>query len=117
MAKTSGAQPGNDNAKRGMEVRESLRRSLCKLGMKVKVDHEDEHGEPYPNDDDLTNYQIGMDSVTDDMLIGERGSRETFTVVADRTDGKPAQSVELTGAGGNPIEMAWTVEVIEPDVD
>lgn len=111
----SGGQPGNDNAKRGMEARDSLRRSLCKRGMKVKADHEDEHGEPYPNDDGLTNYQIGMDSVTDDMLIGERGSRETFTVVADRTDGKPAQSHEIRMPDG--IDMKWTLEIVEPDAE
>lgn len=108
MAKTSGGQPGNNNAKRGMEARESLRRSICKLGMKVKADYEEKEDQPFP-DDGLTNYEIGMDSVSGNLLIGSKDERDVFKEVADRMDGKSVQAVELSTPDG-PIGVTYKME-------
>ena len=105
-----GAPLGNDNAKRGTAARDSLRRSICRLAINMRTEYEAEHGEPWPNEDDLTNYEIGLDLVSDDMLVGMKGGRETFREVADRTDGKAIQAIELTGGDGGPVGVIYKME-------
>lgn len=107
-----GAPEGNTNAKRGTAARDSLRRSLCRVGMKFKVDYQEEHNKPFPNEDELTNYEIGLDAVSHGMLLGGKGSRETFREVADRTDGKAVLAIEMSTPDG-PIGVVYKMEFPE----
>ena len=99
----AGAPKGNSNAKKGMEARNALRRSLCKRAIAFKAAYKKEHGEPYPNPDELTNFQIGLELVADHMLDREKDALPVFNAVADRIDGKPSQDVQLSGDPENPI--------------
>lgn len=80
----AGAPKGNDNAKRGTEVRQALRRAICKVGMKV-TEEEFEEG--------LTNYQKGLEALAAGFLPGDKDALAVFREVADRMDGKPVQQI------------------------
>ena len=94
----SGGQLGNDNATRGMECRQALKRALSRKSKKT--------------------YREGLDKVMDEYVRAAcDGQSWAIRDMIDRLDGKPAQSHEHSGPDGGAIEMAWTVEVIEPDAD
>ena len=93
----TGAPEGNTNAKRGMECRLALKRALSRKSEKT--------------------FREGLDLVMDEYVKAAcDGESWAIRDMIDRLDGKPAQSHEITGADGKPIEMAWTVEVVERDL-
>lgn len=90
-----GAPVGNTNAKRGMDCRQAMKRALSRKSDKT--------------------YREGLDLVMDEYVSAAcDGESWAIRDMIDRLDGKPAQSHEHTGPDGGPIEMNWTVEVIEP---
>ncbi len=92
----SGAQLGNDNAKRGMDCRQAMKRALSRKSDKT--------------------YREGLDLVMDEYVSAAcDGESWAIRDMIDRLDGKPSQSHEHTGHDGGSIEMKWTVEVIESD--
>ena len=93
-----GAQPGNTNATKGMDCRQALKRALSRKSDKT--------------------YREGLDMVMDEYVSAAcAGESWAIRDMIDRLDGKPSQSHEHSGPDGKAIEMAWTVEVIEPDAD
>lgn len=40
------------------------------------------------------------------------GEDRAIQEIGDRLDGRPAQSVAVTGEEGGPIEQKWTIEVV-----
>jgi len=92
----SGAQPGNNNATRGMECRQALKRALSRKS--------------------ADNYRKGLDLVMDEYVKAAcDGESWAIKDIIDRLDGKAIQAVEVTGGGGGSIDMKWTVEVVEPN--
>lgn len=81
----SGAQPGNANAKRGMECRLALKRALSRKSDKT--------------------YREGLDLVMDEYVQAAcDGESWAIRDMIDRLDGKAVQAVELTGGDGGPLE-------------
>ena len=87
----SGAQPGNDNATRGMECRQALKRALSRKSDKT--------------------YREGLDLVMDEYVKAACGG-ESWAIrdIIDRLDGKAVQSVELTGADGGAVGVIYKME-------
>ena len=92
----AGAPEGNKNAVNGAECKQALKRALSRKSEKT--------------------YREGLDMVMDEY-VKAACSGESWAIrdMIDRLDGRPSQSHEHTGKDGKPIEMAWTVEVIEPN--
>ena len=96
---TSGAQPGNDNAHKGGIYRRALKRALAELA--------DKHGfEP--------DYEIGLKIVAARQVSAavDDGDMQAAGQIADRFDGKPAQSVTLAGDAENPIAFSEVVRKV-----
>ncbi len=92
----SGAQPGNTNAKKGMECRLALKRALAHRSGKT--------------------YREGLDDVMEKYVEAAcDGESWAIRDMIDRLDGKPSQSHEISGPDGTPVEMKWTVEVVDAD--
>lgn len=49
------------------------------------------------------------EKILDDAVDGSLGA---FSVISDRLEGKPAQSVTLAGDPDSPIDLRWTMEVV-----
>jgi len=87
----SGAQPGNDNAARGREWRDAIRRAVARKG----------HDEP--GDDGA--YRRGLDAVADRFVeAAANGDAWAMKELGDRTDGKSVQAVEITGKDGESLK-------------
>ena len=79
----SGAQPGNDNAKRGFEYRLALRKAMAR-----------EHG----------TTSEGLEKVAKKLVeAAENGEQWAIKEIADRFDGKSSQSIVLSEDPENPI--------------
>jgi len=98
-----GAQPGNKNAaKKRLPWSQALKRALTKLAA--------EEGEDKPN------YRRGLDRVARQVVKqASDGNKEAWQEIANRVEGKPSQAVEVSGPEGGPIDMSWTVEVINAE--
>jgi len=91
---TRGAPEGNKNAANGMECRQALKRALAHKSKKT--------------------YRDGLDMVMNEYVEAAcDGESWAIRDMIDRLDGKPAQSMQLSGPDGSAMEMKWSVEVIE----
>ena len=76
--KRRGAKPGNDNAARGAEFREAIRRALSRSAGTVGK---------------------GLDKLCDQLIVAAAsGEQWAMQMVADRLDGKAAQTVYVGDA-------------------
>ena len=82
---------GNQNAAKGAEWREAIKRALTRASAKLK-------------DNDEIGWRRGLDSVADKFIAAaEDGEPWAMKEIGDRIDGKPAQSVDLTGEVNIPL--------------
>jgi hypothetical protein len=73
VSKRKGGQPNNDNAARGAEFREAIRRALARSAGSVGK---------------------GLDKLCDSLIVAAAsGEQWAMQMVADRLDGKAAQTV------------------------
>lgn len=80
----SGAQPGNDNAAKGAEWKQAIKRALA---------HKSN-----------SNYRAGLDLVATEFIAAAcAGDQWAVKEIGDRMDGKPAQSVTVAGDADNPL--------------
>ena len=57
-----------------------------------------------------------MDIVADKFVEAScNGEPWAMKELGDRIDGKPKQLTEISGTAGGPIDMKWTVELVESD--
>ena len=83
MAKTSGGQPGNDNARAGAEWRLALKRAQVCLSA--------------ASGDERPNARKGLDILANEVVkAAAAGERWALQEVGDRTDGKAHQSLSVT---------------------
>ena len=87
------AQIGNQNARRGGDWRNALRRALDQYS-----------GPKAPSGMALARI---AETVVDKALDGDR---DAIQEIANRLDGKPVQATELTGADGGPITGSITLK-------
>ena len=74
----SGAQPGNDNASKGAEWRQAIKRALAHKSGKT--------------------YREGLDKVAKEFVDAAcKGDQWEVNHLGDRMDDKPAQSIDLGG--------------------
>ena len=105
MPKTSGAQPGNQNAYKGRMWRDAIRYALAEIGRDEEPVEASEAAD-----------MRGLRKLARKFIAAaEQGDPWAFKELADRMDGKAAQQVQLTGADEGAIEMKWTVEIVEPE--
>ena len=99
-----GAQPGNNNAAKGADWRDAIRYELAKIGREL--------------DGDDPAYVKGLRKCAEEFIKADKtGEPWALRELGDRMDDKSKQSTELTGSGGEPLDMKWTVELIEPDAE
>jgi len=86
---TSGGQPGNSNATKDKRlVTDALRRAVVQSPEKLRK---------------------ACEKILDDA---KEGNLAAFSVIADRLDGKPAQSMTLSGDEDNPIAITEIQRVV-----
>ena len=80
-----GAQPGNDNATKGAECKQALKRALAHKSGQT--------------------FREGLDLVmTKYVEAACNGEPWAMRDIQDRLDGKPAQGLEVSGPDGGPVE-------------
>lgn len=91
----SGGQPDNDNAKKGMQYNSALKRALARSGNSVDG---------------------GLNKVCDQLVKAAIGGEQwAIKEVADRIDGRPAQTNILLGDEDNPVAFTKVVrEIVDP---
>ena len=96
----SGAQPGNQNAKRGRQWRQAIRKALAK--------YSDEQG-------DKISAKRGLELVACKFVeAAAAGEPWAMKELGDRMDGKPSQATEISGPDGGPIETRdWTWNIVD----
>jgi hypothetical protein len=88
----SGGQPGNQNATKGAEWRQALKRALSHKSGKT--------------------YREGLDEVAVKVVDAAcSGDVPAWREIADRMDGKPAQSVSVDAT----VDQKSSVQVTFPD--
>lgn len=99
----AGAPEGNDNASRGCDWRDAIRRALAKKGKDI--------------DGDAAAFRKGIDAVAEKFIeAASNGDAWAMKELGDRTDGKPVQAVELGGPGGGPVTAQLNyVPICPPD--
>ena len=93
------APKGNSNAKKGTQWREALERALarsCKTKAKT--------------------VGAGLDKIAD-IVVKEAldGNKDAWQEIANRLDGKHAQSVQLSGDEDNPVITRIETVIRKPD--
>ena len=84
MSDTRGGQPGNNNAHRGLEWRQAIKRALSHRSGK--------------------DYRSGLDAVAKKFIeAAENGDPWALKEIGDRIDGKAPQSIDLSGEVGLPV--------------
>ena len=103
----SGGQPGNTNAKRGRIIADCIRYSLAELGRDVEQEAGDEAGA----------VERGMRELTKQFVIKAKdGDLAAFREIADRTEGKSTQAIELGGPDGEPLRALLNyIPICPPD--
>lgn len=87
------AQEGNKNALNKGEFRNALRRALARKSEKSVAE--------------------GLNQVTDKLVeAAVAGEQWAIKEIADRMDGRPAQSVSVGGDEENPLKLVTTIEVV-----
>ena len=98
-----GAPPGNNNLRRGTEWRQSIKRSLARLGKEY-------------DEDCLLPYREGLALITDVLVrSAAEGNRWAIEELGNRTDGKPQQSIELSGDPDRPVGVALPFQFVTPE--
>jgi len=99
------SEPGNKNAARGTEWRDAIRHELAAIGR--DVDGQDPA------------YRKGLRQCAKEFIKAAQGGEQwAIKELADRTDGKAPQAIELTGGEGGPVEVKqWTVQPIKTLAD
>ena len=89
----AGAPEGNDNAARGKEFRAAIQRALAKRSGGL-------------------GWRVALDKIADKLLDkADDGEQWAVQEVANRFDGKPAQTTVLTGDDdGGPVRVQ-TIEI------
>ena len=97
-----GAQPGNNNATKGAEWRQALKRALVRVAEAEGEDAE-------------ISYRKGLDIVAD-KFVEAASSGEAWAIkeIGDRLDGKPGQSVTLGEDPDNPL-TSLSIAFINPE--
>jgi hypothetical protein len=86
---SAGAPEGNDNATRGMEWRQAIKRALAHKSGKT--------------------FREGLDQVAKQLVDAAcAGDQWAIREIGDRSDGKPAQEVSGPGGGAIPVEARVT---------
>ena len=98
----SGGQPGNKNAaKKRLPWSQSLKRALTRLAAK--------EGEESPN------YRRGLDKMADQVVKDAvSGNKDAWQEIANRIEGKPAQSVTISGDEDNPVYVNLPMNYVDP---
>lgn len=89
----AGAPKGNKNAaKKRLPWSQALKRSLTRYAA--------QHGEDSPN------YRRGLDKVADQVVQqAAEGNKDAWMELGNRLEGKPGQSVEISGPDGGPVPV------------
>ena len=89
----AGAPKGNKNAaKKRLPWQGALKRSLTRLA--------DKEGEESPN------YRKGLDKIADEVVAQAlNGHKDAWMEIGNRLEGKPGQSMELSGPDRGPIPV------------
>ena len=88
----SGAQPGKQNAKKGSEWRQAIKRALAHESGKT--------------------YREGLDICAKEFVkAAKAGEAWAFKELGDRVDGKPSQSIDMTGELNIPV--SGTVKLVK----
>ena len=92
----SGAQPGNQNAVKGALFNSALKRALARAGK---------------------NVDGGLNKVCDQLVAAAiNGEQWAVREVADRMDGKPAQTNILAGDENAPV-LLGTIKLVTPSTE
>lgn len=85
-----GAQPGNENSAKGREWTQAIKRALARRG----------EGD----------YRRGLDILADKLVKAAESDDTAYLkaieTVGDRLEGKPGQSVAVTGENGGPLAVS-----------
>ena len=92
------APEGNQNAKKGTEWRQAIKRALAhKAG---------------------TNYRDGLDLVATKLVDAAlAGDQWAIREIGDREDGKPIQASEISGPDGGDIPLSGIVKYVKPSTE
>lgn len=94
----AGAPINNDNAHRGHEFKQAIKRALTRLSA--------EQG------DDRPSFRAGLDRVAQKYIqSANAGELAAIRDMADRLDGKPAQSIDVSGELN--IPLSGTVKFVK----
>lgn len=90
----SGAQPGNQNAAKGALFNSALKRALARAGK---------------------NVDGGLNKVCDQLVAAAiNGEQWAVKEVADRMDGRPAQTTVLEGNPEKPLQQKVEQTIVDP---
>ena len=88
--KNRGGQPGNDNPAKGKSVRDAINHKLAEIGRNI------------PGDEAA--LKKGMRAIVGPQIEAAlEGNIAAFKEIADRVDGKAAQSLDLAGEVSLPV--------------
>lgn len=88
-----GGQPGNDNATKNRPWKDQLRRALARRG----------------NGDWEKGLALVADKVVEDAIAGDK---DAWMEIGNRSDGKSAQQVQLTGADDGPVQFTQVIRKV-----
>lgn len=87
------APEGNKNAAKGKKWQKALEKALARIG-----------------EGDM---EVGLAKIADKVIAAAAdGDKDAWKDIADRLDGKPAQSVTLSGDEENPLQTVSRVELV-----
>ena len=92
-----GGQPGNNNAGRGQQARQALELAIANNGEDKQV---------------ASGMQILYNIWKVQVLKAMDGDQAATNAIMDRLDGKPGQSLMLTGDEDNPVAISRVERVI-----
>ena len=102
----AGAPLGNTNAANAKKWQAAIERALASYPEK-------------PNDDDCSDLIKGLNAAAykfvTDMMTADNGLAY-FKEFGDRIEGRPAQSMVLSGDGDNPIQEVRTIRLVAANV-
>lgn len=95
-----GAPKGSKNAFKGSEWSKSLKRAMSRFSAKEGDEH--------------VSWRRGLDRVADKVIAAAcEGQKDAWQEIANRIEGKPGQSVELSGNPEKPIGIL-PFEFVDP---
>ena len=98
-----GAPQGNNNAGKGTDWRDAIRYELAKIGR--EIDGEDPA------------YKKGLRHCAEQFIkAAQSGEMWALKELGDRTDGKSAQAIEVSGPDGEPLQAQLNyIPICPPD--